>query len=255
MKKLAIILGMIALCGISHAQYYGVRYVPEWQGPKRAWFALGAVQNVGVPDFGSVHPDEFNNPMAMQFSLGLDLESGSEGFSTGPYFHLEYAKDSWTADFSSERPSNYSNPVNENFIFRYDMTCAHVGGTFGWGFFYHFGDSFEVGVGAGGFLNGSINTDYKSTIIRKADGAVLDETDERWFVYEKADNPMHIGVEGKFDAIYYFVDNIYVGLQARYDILTYCSLLMDYNYVGYKLTCSENNRPRMVAMLTFGARW
>lgn len=264
MKHLGIIAGFLLLCGVSEAQYYyRPAYVPEWQGPKRAWIGGGMVQRIGVPSFsswgsdGSIHPDAFSSPMNMGFSIGIDLESGEEGFSTGPYFHFDYSKDGWTADFSSERPSNFSNPANANFIFRYDMTCMHIGGAFGWGFYYHIGDMLEVGLGGGLYLMGTTGTKYSSTIIRKADNAVMPQTDDvNWVGESTNSNPMNIGVEGKFEALFFFAEDMFVGLQARYDAYPfYCSLDDTPNYVGDVLVCSDNNRPRIVGLLTLGARW
>lgn len=254
---------MIVLCGVGHAQYYRPMYVPVWQGPKRAWVAGGMVQRLGTPDFGSwgsdaaLHPDAFSSPMNANFSLGLELESGSSGLTTGPYFHFDFAKDSWTADFSSERPGNLSNAVNDNFIFRYDMTCMHIGGTFGWGMYYHVGDMLEVGLGAGLYLMGSLGTEYSSCCIRKLNNEVVEGFhDDPWDFGGPTDNPMNIGIEGKFDVLFFFAEDIFVGLQARYDAYPfYCSLDNVKNFVGTELICSDNNRPRIVAMLTLGARW
>ena len=249
---------MIVLCGMSHAQYFSTIYVPEWTGPKRAWIAGGMVQRIGTPDFDSwgssvtPHPDAFVSPMNMNLSIGLDLESGSDGLSTGPYFHFDFSKDSWSAEFNSELPTGYS-PL---YVFQYDMTCMHVGGAFGWGLYYHVGEMFEFGLGGGIYLMGSVKTQYSSTITRKADGYVMPQTDDPWEFGGPTHNPMNIGVDCKFDMLYYFADDIYVGLQARCDAYPfYCSLDDTKNFVGQSLVCSDNNRPRIVAMLTLGARW
>ena len=263
MKKFIILLGMITLYGFSQAQYFQRVYVPEWQGPKRAWIGGGMVQRIGMPDFGSygsdgnITPDAFTSPMNMNLALGLELKSGDDGFNTGPYFHFDFSKDGWMADFSSERPSNWAAATNQNFIFRYDMTCMHLSGAFGWGFYYNYGDFLEIGLGAGLYLLGSLNTQYSFTCLRKADGVVIDNvSDDPWEFGGKTSNPMNIGIEGKFDALYYFIEDMYVGLQVRYDAYPfYCSLDDVKNFVGQALVCSDNNRPRLVTMLTLGARW
>lgn len=261
MKRYLALTLLLLMCAASQAQYFRTVYVPEWQGPKRAWIAGGLVQRIGTPDFGSwgsditPHPDNFTSPMNLNLSLGVDLESGEVGVTTGPYFHLDFSKDSWTADFSSERPGNYSNPANANFIFRYDMACMHVGGAFGWGVYYHLGDMLEFGLGGGIYLMGSMKTEYSSTIIRKADDAVLDQTDDPW-EFGVNSNPMNIGLEAKFDVLFFYTEGLYVGLQGRYDAYPfYCSLDETKNFVGQELICSDNNRPRLVALLTLGARW
>lgn len=263
MKRAITILVFLVLCGASQAQYFRYVNVPAWQGPKRAWIGGGMVQRFGTPDFGSwgstsaIHPDAFNSPMNMNFSLGVDLESGEVGLTTGPYFHLDFSKDSWTSDFSSERPGNLSNPVNEAFIFRYDMSCMHLAGTFGWSLYYHFGDWAEVGLGAGLYMLGSFSTKYGSTCIRKSnDTEVEGFQDDPWEFGGPTENPMNIGIEGKFDAMFFYAEGMYVGLQMRYDAYPfYCSLDDTKNFVGQELICSDNNRPRLVAMLTLGARW
>lgn len=263
MKRVLIILGMIVLCGAAQAQYFRYVNVPAWQGPKRAWIGGGLVQRVGVPDFGSwgsdkaIHPDAFGSPMNMNLALGLDLESGEVGLTTGPFFHFDFSKDGWTADFSTERPGNLSAPVNENFIFRYDMTCMHLSGTFGWGLYYHFSDRLEVGLGTGLYLLGSLGTKYGATCIRKSNNEVVENfQDDPWEFGGPTSNPMNIGIEGKFDVMFFYTEDMYVGLQARYDAYPfYCSLDDVKNFVGQELICSDNNRPRMVAMLTLGARW
>ena len=260
MKKALIILGMIVLCSASQAQYFRYVNVPAWQGPKRAWIGGGLVQRLGVPDFGSwggsaIHPDDFSSPMNVNLSLGVDLETGDVGLTTGPYFHLDFSKDAWTADFSQERPSNLANPANANFIFRYDMNCMHLAGTFGWGVYYHISDMLEVGFGAGLYMLGSFGTSYSSSCFRKSDNSEVEFSDDPW-EFGTNSNPMNIGIEGKFDLMFFFTEDIYVGLQARYDAYPfYCSLDDVKNFVGESLICSDNNRPRMVALLTLGSKW
>ncbi len=263
MKRIAILIGIMMMCYVSQAQYFRYVNVPAWKGPKRAWIGGGMVQRLGIPDFGSwgstsaIHPDAFTSPMNMNFSLGVDLESGESGLATGPYFHLDFSKDSWTADFSSERPGNLSNPANEAFIFRYDMTCVHLAGSFGWGLYYHVGDLLEVSLGAGLYMLGSLNTKYSSTCIRKINETVVEGfSDDPWEFGGPTSNPMNIGIEGKFDVLFFFAEDIYVGLQARYDAYPfYCSLDDTKNFVGQELICSDNNRPRLMTLLTLGARW
>jgi len=261
MKKVFIILSFVAFGAICHAQYYRPINVPLWEGPVRAWIGGGLVQRIGTPDFdnqgfeGNINPDVFSSPMNMNLALGVELKSSNEGLNTGPYFHFDFSKDSWTADFSSERPANFSNPINANFIFRYDMTCMHLAGTFGWGAYYNIGDILEVGLGAGLYMLGSLNTQYSFTCIRKADEAVLDNvTDEPWEFGGGTSNPMNIGIEGKFDALYFFAEGLSVGIQLRYDVKPLYSSLDDIkNFVGESLRCSDNNRPRLVGLITLGA--
>ena len=262
MRKSLLIIVLLLLGGSTFAQY---RYVPMWQGPKRGYIAGGFVQRQGVPYFkeyggDALKPDAFSAAPGFMASLGVDLESGESGFVFGPYAHLDYFTDGWTARFNSELPSDdpfvsghtYSH-LND---YEYIMTCSYIAGAFGAAAYYHIGDHLELGLGVGLYLMHALGTTYTSNTYLHATGEQLDYHDAAPFILESTAvaNPVHVGLETRFDINYFFNENLYIGLQARYDAsLFHCSIDDTPNTIGSSLQCSDNDRPRIVALLTLGS--
>ena len=257
MKKSLILVALLALFGVSNAQYFRTYNVPVWQGPGRLYLAGGYLQQMGCPDFteyGSggktITPDAFKNQSGLAFSAGIDLLSGETGIAVGPYMHIDYYKDGWSADFNSELPTGY-NPL---FIYHYDMTSNVVGGAMGGALYYHFSDRITVGFGAA--LNGrvGIGTKYTSTATNKLTGVVSTYNDSENILSDDINsNPFDLAIELKGDVVVFLADNFYMGLLARYDAKPfYCSLDDTPNYVGSSLMGSNNHRNRLMALLTIG---
>lgn len=266
MKKI-LTFAILLLAGFaSQAQYYYYRTnAPVWKGPVRGYLGGGLVQRSGIPDFkeyagDALHPDEFSATTNFNVSLGVDFETAREGFAVGPYFHLDYFTDGWTARFHNELPVSPNgftfytyDPLND---YEYTMTCSYLSGTFGAGAYYHFGEYLEIGIGAGLYLMHALSTSYSSNTYLHATGAELPYHDEAPEILESTAvaNPMHVGLEGKVDINYFISENFYIGLQARYDMaLWHCSIDDSPNLMGASMQCSDNNRPRMAAMVTIGS--
>ena len=265
MKKTLIIAVLLLLGSSTFAQYYGTRYVPIWQGPTRGYIAGGFVQRSDAPGFkeyggDALHPDAFSAAPGFIASIGVDLETGEEGLVFGPYFHLDYFTDGWTARFNSELPVypdgftgyTYSH-LND---YEYTMTDSYLSGTFGAAAYYHFGDHLEVGLGAGLYLMHALSTAYTANTYLHATGEELPYHDAAPEILEGTaiNKPVNIGIEARFDVIYFFNENLCIGLQARYDAAQlHCSLDDTPNLIGASMMCSDNNRPRLTALLTIGS--
>ena len=265
MRKALAIAVLLLFGGISYAQYFQTVYVPMWQGPKRGYIAGGFVQRQGRPSFkeyagDALHPDQFSAAPGFMVTLGLDLESGTSGLVFGPYAHFDYFTDGWTARFHDELPIyqngftfyNY-NSLND---YEYTMTCSYISGTFGVGAYYHFGEHLEIGLGAGLYLMHALGTTYNSNTYLHATGEELPYHDAAPEILESTAvaNPVNIGIEGKLDINYIFSESLYIGLQARYDAAPlHCSIDDTPNLMGASMQCSDNNRPRMVALITLGS--
>ncbi|MBO7101010.1 MAG: hypothetical protein J6V98_03210 [Bacteroidales bacterium] len=262
MKKSLIIIVLLLLGGSTFAQYY---YVPLWQGPTRGYIAGGYVQRSGVPDFkeyggDALKPDQFAATPGFMASLGVDLETSSTGLAFGPYVHLDYFTDGWTARFNSELPSDDPFVTGHTYShlndYEYIMSCSYIGGTFGAAAYYHIGSLLEVGLGVGIFLTHALGTTYSANTYLHATGEQLDYHDAAPFILESTavSNPVHVGLEGRFDISYFVNENLYIGLQARYDAaMLHCSIDESPNTIGSSMQCSDNDRPRIVALLTIGS--
>lgn len=257
MRKSIIIVALLALCGVSNAQYFQRIYVPMWQGPKKVYVAAGYGLCSGVPTFteygypNELTPDNFTNKSGLAYVFGIDLISKDEGFATGPYFRFEYQKSGWDADFNSELPYGY----NSNFIYTYHMTCNLLSGTFGYMAYYHFTDRISAGIGAGLYMLGGLETKYSSDAFNKNTGemSTFHDAPDAILGSTAYSNPFHLGIEVRGDISVYLVENLSVGLQVHYDGLPiYCSTNEVDNIIGTSIKCSENNRRRLVPMVTVG---
>lgn len=257
MRKSIVIVALLALCGVSNAQYFQRVYVPVWQGPKRVYVAAGYGQRIGVPTFNEygspdeLVPDQFTNKSNFAFAFGIDLVSSEEGFASGPYFRFEYQKDGWDADFNSQLPVGY----NSNFIYTYHMNCNLISGIFGYMAYYHFNDRFSAGVGAGLYMMGGLNTEYSSDATNKNTGVLSTFHDAPDAILGSTaySNPFNLGIELRGDFSVYVTEGLNVGLQLHYDALPlHCSTDDINNIIGSSIKCSDNNRRRLVGMLTLG---
>lgn len=265
MKKTLIIAVMLLLGGSTFAQYYGTRVVPLWQGPTRGYIAGGFVQRPDAPGFkeygaNTLKPDAFSAAPGFMATLGVDLETGEEGFVFGPYAHLDYFTDGWTARFNSELPVYTNGFTGYTYShlndYEYLMTCSYISGTFGAAVYYHFGERLEVGLGGGLYLMHALGTKYTSNTYLHATGEELAYHDAAPEILESTavSNPVNIGIETRFDILYFFTENLYLGLQARYDASPFhCSIDETPNLIGASMMCSDNDRPRIVALLTIGS--
>lgn len=259
MKKATLIAMALLMANLGMAQ--GVRYVKVkmWEGPTRGYVAGGLAQRIGTPSFaeyggGELAPDLFGSKAGFFGSIGIDMETRDEGLSAGPYLHLDYFQDNWTAEFNSQLPTGY-NPL---YTFKYDMTAQMLSGSMGYGLYYHLNDRIEVGLGAGLYLMGALKLDYTSDILLAATGESTGLQDKQTFYSDEAavSKPFLFGIEGKADLLFFLTDNMFVGLQGRFDALpVFCSLDDNKNFLGASLTASDNNRRRAIVMFTIGSRW
>lgn len=259
MKKTIFIALALMVAHIGMAQGFRYVQVKMWEGPVRGYVGGGALQRIGTPTFAeyggeSLAPNSFSSKPSLFVTLGIDMETRSEGLATGPYMHLDYFQDNWTAEFNSELPTGY-NPL---YTFKYDMTAQMLSGAMGYSVYYHPTESLEFGLGAGLYLMGALKLDYESDILFAANGESTGLKDEQTFYSEEAavSKPFLFGIEAKADVLFFLTDNIFVGVQGRVDALPiFCSIDDQKNFIGSSIQASDDNRRRATVLFTIGSRW